>query len=71
MKKILGCENQILELDTRLKSLKDEKSKIIDLPALTKHVSQDKIEVVGIGKAKRYDRVLSAQYIFERPAEEI
>ena len=31
-KKIPETENQILELDTRLKSLKDEKSKIIDLP---------------------------------------
>ena len=31
-KKIPATENQILELDTRLKSLKDEKSKIIDLP---------------------------------------
>ena len=31
-KKIPETENQILELDNRLKSLKDEKSKIIDLP---------------------------------------
>ena len=31
-KKIPETENQILELDTRLKSLRDEKSKIIDLP---------------------------------------
>jgi len=31
-KKIPETENQILELDTRLKSLKDEKSKTIDLP---------------------------------------
>ncbi|MDB9926497.1 chromosome segregation protein SMC [Hyphomicrobiales bacterium] len=31
-KKIPETENQILELDTRLKSLKDEKLKIIDLP---------------------------------------
>jgi len=72
MKKILGCEYQILELDIEDEGLQKKINSIAR--SGYKLVSVTPILIrkeEGIGKAKRYDKVLSAQYIFERLAEEI